>query len=749
MPSGPTSAYACSCLNVRITATPTTNSPPPCSVDFVPVYVGDEGISIRHLQLTARVRSRSAAVSRNRRTRCTSVTCLVCQVLAYRVHQVIPLDGDSRDGPLLPTEDWVEQDVLKSSTGWIEVHQQCLTGDDISRIETSSEYSPLFSVAVQVPPVSPSVPQQEQPTRAYLEHLSPLFLPPPFTPGNSAFAHLSSIAEVQSDSWRSTAEDEIAAFIRAKTEELLRSEAVLRRQVETIYTRFREGMQNVQQADSMALASPRSPTSGSGIGTPSSPTSSGAADYGFTPMPVASVRQNLPTSMSALSASLVASGMHYPRAQQHQQEPTSPVSTLLDSLAGSSPTLTANSVSQPQLPGRAFDGEANLLDIPRRMDENMNTAASYRYFQIEEEMARKRAAEEARNSVAPAVQQPPSTAVAGPSSVNGRGNTVAESSTNGQVPKTNGKGKKKMVTFQSQPAVVTIPEKEEETRRITNDGDEMMFDLDTDNKESEVTEGTVMTLIEGPPQPRPSQPRRTSGNNKPLKDSAGLPQSFAALRPASLPLLSHMKPRRSPLRPLNDLPDVSQRQNEGSDDDDDNLDGQDYDSRDREILRLVAAGLPSHRHAWKKGSSEWTAFVSNRSEQLSDEEDFDAPAPPAMVGSMPIAIRTLGRPPVRLSTASYQNEASVRREEVSNTAPSTSHRNNMYAERDIHRAIDPGALDFAVDNQVIVEEDETQPINGADETNQNSISTARDRALRILQARSELPDPSMFYSLAS
>ena len=30
-----------------------------------------------------------------------------------------------QEGPQLPTEEWVEQEIMKSSSGWIEVHNQC------------------------------------------------------------------------------------------------------------------------------------------------------------------------------------------------------------------------------------------------------------------------------------------------------------------------------------------------------------------------------------------------------------------------------------------------------------------------------------------------------------------------------------------------------------------------------------------------------------------------------------------------
>lgn len=44
----------------------------------------------------------------------------------YRVYQVVPLDVEGKDGPQFPTDDWVEEEVMKSSTGWIEVHGGCL-----------------------------------------------------------------------------------------------------------------------------------------------------------------------------------------------------------------------------------------------------------------------------------------------------------------------------------------------------------------------------------------------------------------------------------------------------------------------------------------------------------------------------------------------------------------------------------------------------------------------------------------------
>jgi hypothetical protein len=139
--------YSCKCLNVRIRAAAPHGSPPQVATDseYNQVYAGEEGITVvsecgscwisecsitflqAHPQLTLRIRARGVPITGTPRcSRYTSLTCLICQVLVYRVHQVVPLDIEGKDGPLLPTEDWVEEEIMKSSNGWIETHIQCL-----------------------------------------------------------------------------------------------------------------------------------------------------------------------------------------------------------------------------------------------------------------------------------------------------------------------------------------------------------------------------------------------------------------------------------------------------------------------------------------------------------------------------------------------------------------------------------------------------------------------------------------------
>ncbi|KAJ7167642.1 hypothetical protein C8R46DRAFT_1093679 [Mycena filopes] len=763
MPPGiPSPAYACGCLNVRITPVPLDSPSPEAPVstkaDFSQVHVADEGISV----VTLRIRTRGELTSRNRRARYTSLTCLVCQVLVYRVHQIVSLDADGRDGPLMPTEDWVEQEILKSPSGWIEVHSQCITGDAIARAEASAQYSALFSLAIPMaasPPQSPPVAAEDGPQMSYLAHLPPLFLPPPFTPGHPCLAQ---------------------------------TEARLRRQVETVWRRFREGLQSIEQAD-VALTSPRSPhsprspPSRSASGTPASPTVAGtpvARVRDFVPQPVTptnTVRHaSRPAPISSLSASLASSGLHFPREPTSPARPASTFSNSSRTLSGSSITLTGSPRAAQRSVSRVFEetGGASVLQFNRKVDEDINTAASFQFFQnMEADMARSRRerAQLASTSSAPAPAAPSPSAAsphAGPSTVNGHGNGApsthrvegpradenatheTDAGSGGGVRDPKGKGKqRKVVTFESQPAVVTIKrevnaEKEEEARLARDDGEE----------------GALITFIEQPAQPRASRPRRTT--RKPPTDSTGLPQSFSALRPASLPVPSNIKPlRRGPSPPESDI------QEEDTGEEEDEAEPEELDSRDMQILKLVAANNPSHRGAWKKDSVEWKTLVSRDSRRSSDEDDYedDEAAPPAhvnganqagMPSSMPITIRPIAKPHMNLSLASYRpSTMPPPQEQEPDPEPPVP--------RDLQRAMDPGALDFAADiDSVIEEEDEEEEEDERDGDNDDDGGAAAAvmgsapadsrklrgglrRAQEILKAREDLPDSGMWRSLAS
>ena len=117
------------------------------------------------------------------------------------------------------------------------------------------------------------------------------------------------------------------------------------------------------------------------------------------------------------------------------------------------------------------------------------------------------------------------------------------------------------------------------------------------------------------------------------------------------------------------------------------------------------------------------------------------------MGSLPIKIRKV-EPPKPLSLASYVGQ-DVEPEQVL-TPPavlngrkhsSTAIRKAAYMERDRTRAIDPGPLDSVLEEDEAEDEDDVAGVK-------NEGEKARKQALRILKARSELPEEGMWRSLA-
>jgi hypothetical protein len=124
----------------------------------------------------------------------------------------------------------------------------------------------------------------------------------------------------------------------------------------------------------------------------------------------------------------------------------------------------------------------------------------------------------------------------------------------------------------------------------------------------------------------------------------------------------------------------------------------------------------------------------------------------SIVGSLPIGINPLSRPKPPLSLASYQPDAPIsnRSELVSPRLSSTATlRKAAYAERDRTRSMDPGTLDF--DFGAGTDDDDDDGESDGEIAKAATIDTGergRKLALRILQARSSLPAPGMWRSLA-
>ena len=105
--------------------------------------------------------------------------------------------------------------------------------------------------------------------------------------------------------------------------------------------------------------------------------------------------------------------------------------------------------------------------------------------------------------------------------------------------------------------------------------------------------------------------------------------------------------------------------------------------------------------------------------------------------------------------ASYQLEAalssfpnlqpSASRAQRKSIISSTALRKAAYAERDRTRSMDPGALDFAAEDDEDVDESDADSLTlGSSDAGQRG----RKQALKILQLRSRLPEEGMWRSLA-
>ncbi|TFK66573.1 hypothetical protein BDN72DRAFT_142865 [Pluteus cervinus] len=879
--------YACKCLNIRLHLAQTHQTSPNVASDpdFKLIFVGEHGISVVHPQVTLRNRTRATPVEGgSQHSRYTSVTCLLCEVLVYRVYQIISIEVEGRDGPLLPTEEWAEEEILKSSTGWVELHKGAITTDEIARLKVLSSYSALFDVVLPSdsdladltseeeeqprPSVLPPIPSPPPtPPKQYLESLRPIFPPPPFTPTHPVFAHLSALAEQRSQVIRGTAEKEISEAVQEKINQINQAEDGVRHQVETLWRRFRAGINNIEGVQESFASRRRAshsrerahwPTATNGNHT----NGSAIAVRTFDIVPATTPGPRDSTSIprvSALSASLATTSFHHPRAN----EPSSPTPTSTasqsatrigsaESLAGptrasqSYPTVTAGNTEDPE--------GSNVLQFRRSTNDTINTAVSFQYFRdLEADMARHRrqqqkALQKKQTEADQANTAGPSTSTAGPqtngdkkqekgSEAEPAGETSHQPVQGDQQQPARGRGKepskgKRKVTFDVQPAVVTIKsegnaEKEADNAATQSNDEEMIFEIEEEGSERTVeAKPPMLPLLEPAAQPRANSRKR--GHN-------GLPRSFAGLRPASLPVPSNIRPRgpngvdsSSSMRPYPVLVNLPQELPGGENAPSGSKDGLAgvLDPRDEEILKLVAADAPSHRGAWKTDSPAWRTFVrrsdgkitvldsangvtdDGRTEILGhvvvssqtstpdeNEEDEETSFAFNIASSLPIAITPVRTPRTPLSLASYQPRTEIPQQVgsapavVHKPSSSASIRKAAYAERDRSRSMDPGALDFTAeeDESDDDEDDEelagdelvsvavhaqtsTSAANTAATTAANTIANSahpnvtgppanandvaagergRKRALKILQKRSELPEPGMWRSLAS
>ncbi|ETW84015.1 hypothetical protein HETIRDRAFT_123713 [Heterobasidion irregulare TC 32-1] len=690
--------YACKCLNVRMRAQPAQGSPPEVDVnEFQPIYAGDSGVNIVHNQLALRSRTHAKPEPQSKEPmlrRYMSLTCLICDMLVYRVVQLFPPDVESTDGPVLPTEDWVEQETLKSSTGWFEISKACLV---------SSVTSPSLPTA-----------------RTSLPPLPPLLSPAPFTPSHVVFRHLASLASERSNQIRQSAEEHLTSVINAKVIEIEAEEGMLRSQVQALWVRFRSKVSQLEEErkEKFRLRSTQTNNAswsrGSATSDSTQATPISVQDFVVSGPPLRALSSSSGgRAPSALSASLAGFSFHHPRAEQ------SDGSSSLSS--SSSRTLAERSLRRVPSPSRSprlmQSRRSNSLDhnggesrsygpFRRNLNEDKDIATSFKYVtDIESEMARVVATRHERNGMASGPTPPEK---APPSHVDQHrpiaSQTVlspkAENTTDAAQGSSKSRGKRK-VTFDIKPDVPNI----EDARRHT--------------------------------------PRRSISGS-------GLPQSLSLLRPSSLPPPSNLRALPQPGAPASPnrgspephsaftssgLPSIEQP----------------LSPREAELSRLVAAGTPSHRSAWKRDSKAWQLFVNKVTPNADDDDDNrslngvpasqsngvlydqeDEDWSQSIAKSLPVFIGLNGR----------VNGTSSRTVEASNGS-SAAIRRASYAERDRGRSMDPGALDFEA-----ADDDDESDADNMDNMTQVG-NRGRRQALKILQARSELPAEGMWRSLAT
>ncbi|KIJ69811.1 hypothetical protein HYDPIDRAFT_104438 [Hydnomerulius pinastri MD-312] len=836
---------ACKCLNVRIRPLPQPGKPPgfliasPGDSEYTLTYVGEQGLTIAHPQVTMRTRKMGPPISDSSRCiRFTTLTCLICQTLAYRVQQLVPLEIDGQEGPLLPSLDWMEQDTLMSSCGWVEVHKSCLTPGAAARLSSSPSYSPTFGVAVPqssvqpaktsaqpAPQASQDSPQPSLSAGSLLSDLKPLFPPAPFVPSHPVFSHLSSIASGKSDSLRSAAEEHLAAIIRDKIAELEKAEDKLRGDVEDLWRKFIENMGEVDRERGGGVGETRRRDTSRGLTLNTSGVSGTplVSVRNFVPVASPTVRVMSPTSpvarVSSLSASLATAAFHHPRALQEQaaahersssDSPRSPPPySSHPSSYGTvdSRSLSSSAESSPEL-SPSVKGENIIQPFKRSMDESRDTAVSFRYFTIlEADVARAREREGAAqpNAGSEEVAHKPG------NSAKGSGDSKAAKVTGGtqnrakdsketkddRSKKSDGdiKGStggmprdRRKVTFDIKAEALSADGASAEkigdvpSARKGRDSEEMIFDLEDGSSEPDSSDAApVLPFIET------SQVPLRRGRQR-LSNHAGLPASLSSLRPTSLPVYSTLRSRIAEGTATKQLRGSNTNSPHPASPTSPNEDArtehpEHLDPQEEEILKLVAANTPSHRGAWRRNSNAWHLFVSRQngrdgtagafipeeSEDISgllgndtDDSDWDASrdsmwshAPPGIPASLPINIGPLSNIREPLSLASYQPKTSLA-ERAGTTGPpllgdgrhtsSVTLRKASYAERDRSRSMDPGALDFVREDGEDGDEDESEEEpNKADFLD---VSRGRQRALKILEARSKLPAAGMWRSFA-
>jgi hypothetical protein len=193
---------------------------------------------------------------------------------------------------------------------------------------------------------------------------------------------------------------------------------------------------------------------------------------------------------------------------------------------------------------------------------------------------------------------------------------------------------------------------------------------------------------------------------------------------------------------------------------------------ERELRKLVAADVPSHRGAWSR-AEVWKAFgtkgkgrsrLGSTSTTLEDNESdtegdnetdhsnishsYDGTAnwrdyhPSNLSSSLPVTMGPIRKLKSSMGKSSSGAPALAMLEEANEEEPShgiepEKVRKQAHTERDRVRSLDPGLLDFATDDDDVKEQVDT-----------TSSSRGKQYALKIIAARNAVPEEGMWRSLA-
>lgn len=217
------------------------------------------------------------------------------------------------------------------------------------------------------------------------------------------FQHFRSLAHSESARAREEAEEDLNRIAQEKAAELKAKEIELKREVEVLWSRYKEGIDSLQEGtgtpvrptSSMARRRSSIQSAGHGNGATDDPSAS-VRVHDFVPATSLAVRMTSPSSRqvtSALSASLATSSFHHPgdRASTTRNQAASPPSSSPSSPARSSTTrvVSPSIASSRTMAIAALNAEASIRDAHRRnMDEAKDIATSYRYvLDLETQMA--------------------------------------------------------------------------------------------------------------------------------------------------------------------------------------------------------------------------------------------------------------------------------------------------------------------------------------------------------------------------